>query len=136
MGLSAGVGLFAIHGSSPTDVWTVGQGGVALHRGLSGDWVRADIPTAEDLRDVFVLSPADVWAVGGAGGSAHVFHWDGTRWSRVGGVPRTLYLPAAVTGTGPRDVTRAPSATTARRHTSTALPGMKKTWEKTGPYGR
>lgn len=77
--LAASTGLNAIHGSSRTDVWTVGLGGVAFHRGPTGDWVRADIPAAEHLSDVFVLSPGDAWAVAGSTGTA--WHWNGTTWT-------------------------------------------------------
>jgi hypothetical protein len=71
--------LAGVFGSAPTDMWAVGDFGVALH--YDGRTV-ANVPpgTLADLMDVWGTGPADVWAVGAAG---TVVHFDGQSFAPV-----------------------------------------------------
>ena len=66
-------------GTSPTDMWAVGDAGTILH--YDGQKVVA-VPagTMADLRDVWGSGPADVWTVG-VGGT--VLRFDGSRFAPV-----------------------------------------------------
>jgi|GEM_PF-6615531 len=58
--------LWAIDGTSGTDVWTVGGSGTVLHRGAAG-WSSPTRPANATLRGVWVSSRSVVWAVGDGG---------------------------------------------------------------------
>ena len=90
--------LRATFGTSPRDMWAVGDGGTVLH--YDG---RAVVPvpsgTTASLRDVWGTSPDDVWAVGVAG---TVVHYDGRAFTPVSsGTNVDLH---AVFTAGPGDV--------------------------------
>jgi hypothetical protein len=71
--------LASVWGSSPTDVWAVGEGGAVLH--FNGtDVASVNVPTQANLTDVWGSGPDDVWFVGD-GGTA--LHFDGTAVTRV-----------------------------------------------------
>lgn len=95
----------AISGSSPTDVWVVGQTvtpgyhnrkftSVALHYdGLS--WQQESIPDGSGLLDIATLSPTDAWAVAADGS---ILNWNGSSWSaktQESGAERVVALSAA-----------------------------------------
>jgi len=62
--------LSGVWGSSPADVWAVGDAGVALH--YDGAAVRAvTTGTTASLKDVWGTGPGDVWAVGDGGTALH-----------------------------------------------------------------
>jgi hypothetical protein len=73
-----------LHGTSPSDVWLVGEKGRITH------WDGAaftEIPSGTDatLFGVWAAAPDDAWAVGGLpdqpnGTNDVVLHWDGTSW--------------------------------------------------------
>jgi hypothetical protein len=65
--------LFGTWGSSPSDMWAVGNHGTVLH--FDGSVVTTSLRTLADFRDVWGTGPADVWVVG-TGGT--VVHYDGT----------------------------------------------------------
>ncbi|MBI2395466.1 MAG: hypothetical protein HYV09_38210 [Deltaproteobacteria bacterium] len=71
----------AIWGTSPADVWAVGQG--LIVRRSSGTWSVVTHPltgTTAQLRALWGSGPNDVWA---GGDSGYLLHWDGTSWSLV-----------------------------------------------------
>jgi hypothetical protein len=81
-----------VHGSSPQDVWFVGEQGRMTH------WDGTSLSesprkTTATLFGVFAFSPNDAWAVGGTpetGGPDDVLlHWDGTAWTDSP-LPKTL----------------------------------------------
>lgn len=75
--LPFGVNLDGVWGSSPIDIWAVGDGGTIAH--YDGDnWRFVATPTTKNLNAIFGLSASDVWAVGDDGIAVH---YDGTRWS-------------------------------------------------------
>ena len=80
---------FAISGTSPTDVWAVGNLATALHYD-GGAWtaVPTGLPTTTTLTGVWTIAPDDAWTVGGTS----VAHWDGTQWTAVAGVPPASYV--------------------------------------------
>lgn len=100
----ADAALHAIWGSSRTDVWAVGERGMARH--LIGDGLEfaiVDTGVAVRLNGIWGSGPSDVWAVGDAG---TILHWDGARWQPViaafeQGKRPNLY---GVWGSGPSDV--------------------------------
>ena len=74
--------LYAVWGSSTTDVWVVGVAGTVLH--FDGNAWTAFAPiTARALTAVWGSGPSDVWTtaytIGGGGGQ--LFHYNGTVWS-------------------------------------------------------
>jgi photosystem II stability/assembly factor-like uncharacterized protein len=84
-----GVDFQAIHGSSPEDIWIVGDEGVVLHFN-GADWVERPITShVRWLMDVWVTPGGNVWAVGSAyeyvddgSGFYPVAHlWDGAQWN-------------------------------------------------------
>jgi hypothetical protein len=73
--------LYAVWGSSPTDVYTVGSTGIALHyNGTS--WSVETLNTSASLHDVWGSSSSDVDVVG-VGGRNSLIHYDGNSWSEV-----------------------------------------------------
>jgi hypothetical protein len=72
--------LFAIGGSSKTDVW-VGTSGALLH--FDGQrWQTHDLQDALEVRSIWSSAPDDVWAFGNAPDSevSTVLHFDGSTW--------------------------------------------------------
>jgi hypothetical protein len=118
------VGISAVWGSAPDDVWAVGAGGVdradpqnppgpryaAWSRIYHWDgraWSLAyadpdqdDGPTGSALLAVWGSSKTDVWAVGASG---RVLHWDGSEWKRQPDVPKQRHL-VHLMGGGPKDL--------------------------------
>jgi hypothetical protein len=78
--------LLAVWGSSPSDVWFVGQ--KVLH--WNGSTFAEYSNQGDVLESVWGTGPNDVWAVGGEnGGSTGAFHhWDGSSWTRKLGFQR------------------------------------------------
>jgi hypothetical protein len=72
-----GVFFFGIWGSSNSDIWIAGQGGILEHWNGSA-WAVAQSPTTRDLKGVWGSASTDVWAVGAAG---TILHYDGSTWS-------------------------------------------------------
>ncbi len=96
--------LYAIWGSGPGDVWTVGARGTIRHFTAGASRFRIiDSPTTVTLRGVWGSGPSDVWAVGDEG---TLLHYDGTTWRAATGafppgLKPNLY---GVWGSGPSDV--------------------------------
>jgi hypothetical protein len=86
--------LMDVAGSSPTDVWAVGErwtpSAALLTFAMHWDgraWSTVRTPSISDwnmLRDVAVLSPDDAWAVGFTKNYANLIeHWNGSAWGIV-----------------------------------------------------
>lgn len=90
--------LYGVWGSSPRDVWTVGQEGFVAHHDGSG-WARVPVPTTVQLSGVWGSRAGDIWVVGDGG---TVLRGDGRNWtaSTVGFDTRLR----AIWGSGPDDV--------------------------------
>jgi len=76
-------GLYAVWGSSPDDVWAVGENGTIRHfsvKSTLGTVVTS--PTTENLRGIWGAGPNDVWAVGENG---TLLHYDGAEWRTSSG---------------------------------------------------
>ncbi len=75
--------VFAIWGTSRTDLWYGGVEGLLLH--FDGkDWVRYDVGAAE-IFQFSGTSSTDIWAIATLGhypGPSVAFHWDGSSWTR------------------------------------------------------
>lgn len=98
--LSAQVALHAIFGTSPTDLWVVGDAPAALHwDGHAWAEVPFGVGHRGDLNGVWASGPRNVFAVGDGG---TVLHYDGGAWSRMA-VPTDHDL-VAVTGRAAGDV--------------------------------
>jgi hypothetical protein len=83
--------LFAVGGSSKTDVW-VGTSDALLH--FDGQhWQTHDLPEALEVRSIWASARDDVWAFGNApeGEVSTVLHFDGSTWKS-----RALPSPALV----------------------------------------
>lgn len=80
----AGADTVAISGTSPTDVWMVGETtGVILHFNGTA-WTQVPNPASGNgagLAAVAALSPTDAWAMSANGTLTE--HWDGTAWNVV-----------------------------------------------------
>lgn len=71
------VTLFAVWGSSASDVWVVGDEGVAEHYDGTG-WTVISPPGAGTLTAVAGSGPNDVYAAG-----TDIWHWNGASWTLV-----------------------------------------------------
>jgi hypothetical protein len=91
--------LYAISGSSASDVWAVGDSGSIVHwDGTS--WTQVATGEHGALHGVFAAGAHDAWAVG----DDAILHWDGAAWSTPPGVPGAGFVWRAVSGTGSGDV--------------------------------
>jgi hypothetical protein len=97
------------NGTSPTDVWAVGEHGRIVHFDGAKLTEQASGTTAT-LYGVWAASPSDVWAVGGTPGAGSgapndvALHFDGTGWTAAS-PPQLLGLAFfKVWGSGPDDV--------------------------------
>jgi photosystem II stability/assembly factor-like uncharacterized protein len=71
--------LTGVWGTSESDVWVVGHGGLALH--FDGKtWTPVPTGTNQDINSVFGSGREDVWLVGNQG---LVLHFDGKRLDKV-----------------------------------------------------
>jgi hypothetical protein len=93
--------LYAIAGSSPFDVWAVGEVGTILHWNGQA-WGPASTGSRQALRGVWAYNAMEAWAVGDEG---LVLHFDGDFWlPRSPGAEPEKYHWRAVWGSGPADV--------------------------------
>jgi hypothetical protein len=78
--------LEGIWGSSPDDIWAVGQRGTILHWDGT-NWVGTIAGWAYPCNDIWGSSATNIWAVGNK-----IIHYDGYQWSVVAeiGAPHTL----------------------------------------------
>jgi hypothetical protein len=110
--------LYAIHGSSASDIWAVGEytpslnpQALVLHWNGNA-WSQISAPTLGNnsaLYAVRALTANDVWAVGaswtGSNYSTVLLHWDGSSWSRVTSpIPGNVGTLHAVTALSASDV--------------------------------
>lgn len=72
--------VLGLHGTSPTDIWAVGGGGLIAHYDGT-KWRSSATPTSAQLNSVAAISPTDVYAVGI--GSNFIYHYDGASWAAV-----------------------------------------------------
>ena len=86
-------------GSSPTDIWLLGNRGMMHYDGIS--WTLAD-PTLKGAGGIWGSCASDVWAILEPIYSSRVAHFDGAKWSIIplSGVQTT----SLISGTGPDDV--------------------------------
>lgn len=75
-----------VHGTSPADVWLVGEKGRITHWDGNA-FTEMTSGTSATLFGLFAIGPKDVWAVGGTPDSASaenavVLHYDGTSWKK------------------------------------------------------
>ena len=96
-----GGALNKVWGSSPNDVFAVGQNGTVLHYD-GANWAVQQSGVEADkiiLTTVFGASANDVYAVGGA--PARVLHYDGSAWSIVNtGIPASVLNGVSVAPDG------------------------------------
>lgn len=78
-----GTSLNGVWGSSPNDVFAVGDNGVIAH--FNGTtWSAMTSNTTHGLSAVWGTSATNVYAVGiNSGGTATIIHYDGSNWSVV-----------------------------------------------------
>jgi len=83
--------LGGVWGTSPSDVWAVGQYGTILHYTNDDDddndddtaWSEMASGTTANLIGVWGSSPSDVYAVGAGPDNGVALHYDGSSWSNV-----------------------------------------------------
>jgi hypothetical protein len=84
--------IWWLHGTSSTDVWAVGEKGLALHWD-GATWTVRPTGTDANLYGVWAAAPDDVWAVGGSptssGPTDILLHYDGVSFAPVA-PPRML----------------------------------------------
>jgi len=90
-GIGTDKAMNAIWGTGPSDVWAVGDGGIATHYDGMAWTAQALQPTP--LTDVWGIAPNDFWTTG-----ATSYHWNGQQWAATG--PGG----AVVSGTASNDV--------------------------------
>jgi hypothetical protein len=81
-GVDVFIGLNAVWGTAPGDIWVAGDKGTVLRGGALG-FSKLAVPTQLYLYGIWGSGRDDVWAVGEAG---VILHWDGQRWSTPGRV--------------------------------------------------
>ncbi len=102
--------LRAVHGSSATDVWAVGEVGTITH--FDGTrWSVSPTGVGVHLNAVFALAPDDAWAVGDKG---TVLRWNGQHWSPLDAPTSEDVLD--VWASGPSDVWVLPRGDTGAYH--------------------
>ena len=80
--------LYAVSGTSPTNIWAVGAEG-ALFKWDGSAWAAQDAPTDGSIWDVWVASETEIYIVGNNGSA---FTFDGTTWTNLPtGVTNNLY---------------------------------------------
>lgn len=90
--------LMGVWGSSPSDVFAVGNGVIRHYDG--NDWSEMAVPPFE-LNDVWGTSSSDVFAVG----SRVILHYDGTAWNEMSIDPKAQSMTLrAIWGSSPTDV--------------------------------
>lgn len=72
----------AVHGTSATDVWFAGSGGLEHYDGAA--FATVTLPFASGVTDVWAAAPGDVWVCGGGS----VAHFDGSTWQDRSPAPR------------------------------------------------
>ena len=88
-GTSGSVDLNAVWGSSASDIYAVGDGGVIRHITGATSWHGETSGTTRDLYGVWGTASNDVYAVGTNG---TIRHWNGSSWSGMtSGTSATLY---------------------------------------------
>ncbi len=90
--------LWGVYALSDTDIWTVGEAGMAGHF-KDGTWTAMTTPTPANLRAVWAASPTVVFAVGLQGA---IVRWDGKVWKKM--LSPSVKDWYAVWGNGPDDV--------------------------------
>jgi len=91
--LPAGNALYAVSGSSSSDVWAVGDNGTILH--YDGQtWSAVPSGVSERLTGVWAASASEAW-ISGTNGA--LLRWDGNAWGPAGQPPALTYA-YAVTG--------------------------------------
>jgi hypothetical protein len=79
-GLAAGARtVFALDGTSRTDIWGVGLGGIIIHWDGSV-WSQYPTLIEDAITDVYAAAPDEVWAVAEGG---TMLRWDGRKWAVV-----------------------------------------------------
>jgi hypothetical protein len=76
VGFNANKLLRAVWGTSPSNVWSVGNGGTIVHYD-GQQWSTVASGTTEDLTSVWGTSSSDVWAAG----YSTILHYAGSSWS-------------------------------------------------------
>lgn len=101
-----GSSFTSVDGSSPSDVWAVGEehGRNARWHSLAAHWDGSawqlvTVPDVGRLAGVDVTAPDDAWALG----EHDLIHWNGASWSAVA-LPRGHGAYSSVAATGPNDV--------------------------------
>jgi hypothetical protein len=83
-----GAGRQAVWGTSPSDVWTGGEGSLLRWDGRAWSAVASDSGTM-GIQGPFGIwaisgsSTTDVWAVGGDGFNGIILHWNGAAWTTL-----------------------------------------------------
>ena len=90
-----------IWGTSPDNIYIVGNNGTILHYDGIGQWVQMNSPTSKPLVSIWGSSDSDVWIVGGNG--AILRQQNGNAWQEIPGIPENLHF-YQVQGTCPNDV--------------------------------
>jgi hypothetical protein len=90
--LGDGIKLRAIHGSSASDVWAVGEQAQSIgKRGVAfrldaSRWSKLELPSSMPLTSVYARSQNEVWVAGDQG---TLLTWTGSGWQTVKGLPVT-----------------------------------------------
>jgi len=74
--------LYAVWGSSASDVWAVGHGGTALHYDGTR-WSAKSSGTAYDITSIRGTSASNIFAITGGYSGGDLLHYDGTSWTTV-----------------------------------------------------
>ncbi len=94
--VGANVWLNGIWGSSPSDLFAVGDGGAAYHYNGTA-WSVLPTGTSSNLYDIWGTSPNNVYAVG----VGTIQHWNGSGWSSVTSPSAVL---RGIYGSGPNEI--------------------------------
>lgn len=93
--------LYAIAGTSASDVWAVGHGRVLHYDGTAWTTVDAGVGSSESVSTVVAIAPDDVWI---AGESQLLRHFDGTSWTAITATAETRPWIKSARASGPDDV--------------------------------
>jgi len=96
-------GLSGVWGTSESDVFAVGAGGIIVHYDGS-QWSPMSSGTTSWLGDVWGSSSTDVFAVGGENYQSVILHYDGSAWSEMVRYEYWEPIPRRIWGSSGQDV--------------------------------
>jgi photosystem II stability/assembly factor-like uncharacterized protein len=82
--------LYAVWGSSPSDIYAVGDNGTILHSIGNGTWTTQTSPVATPLEGITGVSANEIYVVGDSGVLLHKYSATSTTWVQETNLPASV----------------------------------------------